>query len=38
MASYQNYEGLDQLQTTLRFLPAGVSGCKYLFLHIYGLS
>ncbi|KAH7260894.1 drug resistance protein [Fusarium redolens] len=23
---YQNYEGLDQLQTTLRFLPAGVSG------------
>lgn len=27
--SYQKYQGLDELQTTLRFLPAGVSGREF---------
>ncbi|KIL90206.1 hypothetical protein FAVG1_06946 [Fusarium avenaceum] len=26
---YQKYQGLDELQTTLRFLPAGVSGREF---------
>lgn len=27
--SYQKYQGLNELQTTLRFLPAGISGREF---------